>query len=315
MLGDKWLPTPSSFSIQSPATNLHADARVPDLIDRDLRGWNHALIQESFSAEEAKVIIGIPLFPSLPPDIIIWNGTASGIFSVRSAYHLGMEMQRCSNGECSNPVDRSDMWKQIWALKVPNTVKIFLWKASHNLLPTKQNMFVRGIVEDSFCPYCKIYEESTLHALWCCPGAQDVWDSGSALFQKCPTDVYNVTDLLEFLMHRLDMDNLSLMATLARRIWLRRNHLVFEGMYTPPNVVYEDVVLACEDFHRSTLPEIAHSNIEGSVPRGSMAWKPPHRGVMKANWDASLNKTTSYIGLGCVVWEKCWESNASIKNG
>jgi hypothetical protein len=61
--GGKWLPTPSSFSIQSPATNLHTDATMSDLIDRDLRGWNHALIQKSFLAEEAKVIIGIPLCP------------------------------------------------------------------------------------------------------------------------------------------------------------------------------------------------------------------------------------------------------------
>jgi hypothetical protein len=177
----------------------------------------------------------------------------------------------------------------------------FFWKASHNLLPTKQNLFVQGVVEDSFCRCCKIHEESTLHALWYCLGAQDVWGSGSALFQKCPADVHNVTDLLELLMHRLDMGNLSLMATLARRIWLSRNRLVFEGMYTPPNVVYADAVLACEDFHHSTLPEIAHSNIEGSVPHGSMAWKPPHIGVVKAKWDASLNKTTGCIGLGCVV--------------
>jgi len=75
-----------------------------------LSGWNNTLINNIFFVTEAKIIKGIPICPSLPPNKIIWNGTSSGIFSVKSAYHLGMDMLRRLEGECSSRFDRSDFW-------------------------------------------------------------------------------------------------------------------------------------------------------------------------------------------------------------
>jgi hypothetical protein len=64
---DRWLPIPTTFTVQSPVTVsiLSGDTRVAALIDHDRRGWNVALIKEIFNAEEAKVITNIPLSPSL----------------------------------------------------------------------------------------------------------------------------------------------------------------------------------------------------------------------------------------------------------
>jgi hypothetical protein len=135
--GDRWLPTPTSFSVQSPVNHHPPYARISALIDREVRGWNHTLIQEVFSPEEAVTITGIPLCPAFPRDRIIWNGTSTGMFSVRSAYHLWMDIQLRLRGEPSNPVSKSSLWKNIWAVKVSNSVKLFLWKACHNLSPPR----------------------------------------------------------------------------------------------------------------------------------------------------------------------------------
>jgi hypothetical protein len=39
----------------------------------------------------------------------------------------------------SIPANNS-VWKDCWNLKVPNMVKMFLWRALRNLLPTKVNL-------------------------------------------------------------------------------------------------------------------------------------------------------------------------------
>jgi hypothetical protein len=299
--GDRWLPTPTSFSVQSPVNHLPLDAKVSALIDREARGWNHTLIQEVFSPEEAATITSIPLCPAFPLDRIIWKGTSTGMFSVRSAYHLGMDIQRRLRGEPSNPVIKSLLWKNIWAVKVPNPVKLFLWKACHNLIPTKVNLFRRRVVEDKSCPCCKREDESIIHAIWTCPGAQDVWGCEPVQFQKCSTQVQDFTLLLEQLMQKLDMEHLCLVAIVARRIWLRRNLLVFEGKFTPPNIVFDEAKLECGEYHRCNILDPPTSTVEGSGPSDILLWQPPPHGRLKANWDESIHRRAGCIGFGCIV--------------
>jgi hypothetical protein len=45
ILGEKWLPTPSSYSVQSTPRSLTVNCLVADLIDHELRKWNEELIQ------------------------------------------------------------------------------------------------------------------------------------------------------------------------------------------------------------------------------------------------------------------------------
>lgn len=48
MWGDKWIPMPSTFSVQSPINTLPADAKVKDLIDTDTKESNVSLVKEIF---------------------------------------------------------------------------------------------------------------------------------------------------------------------------------------------------------------------------------------------------------------------------
>jgi hypothetical protein len=97
----RWLPTPTSYSAQSPPRVIPEDSTMFMLIDPKLRGWNSSLIHTIFSKEEAEVIVTIPLSPTFPPDQLAWNGTSNGIFSIRSAYHMRMKIQERSQGSTS----------------------------------------------------------------------------------------------------------------------------------------------------------------------------------------------------------------------
>jgi hypothetical protein len=105
--GDKWLPNIGSLNFSSESDFL-CDAKVSNLIDVSIKGWNCYLIDSYFSAYVAKMIKSIPLCTSLPPDKIIWNGISNGLFSVRSAYHLGLDLLRSKKRECSSGSNRSE---------------------------------------------------------------------------------------------------------------------------------------------------------------------------------------------------------------
>lgn len=71
------------------------------------------LISDIFTKEESNVILNIPLSPLLPKDRLIWTGTSNGVFTVRSAYHLGKELQDNLGGQSSARLKDNGAWKTV----------------------------------------------------------------------------------------------------------------------------------------------------------------------------------------------------------
>jgi hypothetical protein len=136
---DKWVPKPNTYRIQSPRVLLDAHARVSELIDQDMRKWNDGLISKIFLEDEAKIIRSIPISPLPSVDRIIWSGMKIGMFTIRSAYFLELENIAKLHGSTSTS-NEGVIWKECWNLKIPNVVKLFLWKALHNILSTRKNL-------------------------------------------------------------------------------------------------------------------------------------------------------------------------------
>ena len=61
-----------------------------------------------------------------------WEGEGAGKFSVHSAY---LAMQNWYYG--SHEVD---IFQQLWQLKIPPKIHIFLWRLFHDRLPTAVNL-------------------------------------------------------------------------------------------------------------------------------------------------------------------------------
>ncbi|XVF19088.1 hypothetical protein REPUB_Repub11eG0080100 [Reevesia pubescens] len=62
-----------------------------------------------------------------------------------------------------------------WSLHVPNKVKVFGWWASHNIIPTIENLQRKRVSNSAHCLYCLGYSESILHVLRDCNFAREVW--------------------------------------------------------------------------------------------------------------------------------------------
>ncbi len=97
-------------------------------------------------------------------DVVNWKWTSSGRFSVSSAYSFlifdGVE-------------DRST--QLFWPLKIPLSIKIFLWLAARNRLLTADQLLRRGWLGPSVCFLCMANAERIDHILFDCPFATSLW--------------------------------------------------------------------------------------------------------------------------------------------
>jgi len=50
----------------------------------------------------------------------------------------------------------------------------------------------------------------------------------------------NFMQLMEYCIERFSSEDLDLMAVISRRIWLRRNHFIFDNIFTPPQTVFKE---------------------------------------------------------------------------
>jgi hypothetical protein len=81
--------------------------------------------------------------------------------------------EKQEQAESSRRDDYHKMWGAMW-LPIPNAEKNFLWRACHEILPTKVSLHKRKVVRDKICPICGVEEETCFHILWDCPSARDV---------------------------------------------------------------------------------------------------------------------------------------------
>ncbi|KAJ0097104.1 hypothetical protein Patl1_28743 [Pistacia atlantica] len=170
---DKWLPSASSFKIQSQCLEVNIICRIP-----------------------------ISIFKRR--DKIVWRYSQNGLFSVKSAYHLQVESQISSRGQSASAANDNKKWKKLWKLPITNAEKLFLWKACQDILPTKCNLVKKKLIEEPFCTFCCLEEEDVLHALWGCVAAKDIWSSCSLIFQKMNNNFTDFRELIMVLLSKLE---------------------------------------------------------------------------------------------------------------
>ena len=67
------------------------------------------------------------------------------------------------------------VWNYLWALIVPPKVKIFLWRACTECIPTGSTLMSKHVEIPEFCPLCNASIETPLHILVNCPVARGCW--------------------------------------------------------------------------------------------------------------------------------------------
>jgi hypothetical protein len=76
-----WTPKHSNSNLQ----------HVKDLLTPQGSNWNNSIIKQHFFPAEAKLICEIPITNTEDEDIIRWQGTKEGIYTVKSGYNAIVE--------------------------------------------------------------------------------------------------------------------------------------------------------------------------------------------------------------------------------
>jgi hypothetical protein len=135
---DNWIPR-GDMKASSNLTNSRV-RRVADLINQENHTWKEDMVQEIFLEHVAKEILNIRLPSFEVEDSVAWSLEKNGVFSVRSAYRLTLDLRNIPPPTTSTSLngDRS-LWNLIWKADAPPKVKIFTWKLATNSLTVQTN--------------------------------------------------------------------------------------------------------------------------------------------------------------------------------
>ncbi|KAG6678721.1 hypothetical protein I3842_14G094800 [Carya illinoinensis] len=141
---DRWLPQPSSYMVQGHGQIMDEEAMVSELIDENTRQWDREKILRLLGPSNAAVIQKIHVSTSGARDRLVWLGTKDGGFTVRSAYHMQRELIAEQKGQSSSGSLDFENWTCFWKLKIPNAVKVFLWRACLDLCLQSMDVWSYG---------------------------------------------------------------------------------------------------------------------------------------------------------------------------
>ncbi|XP_042983169.1 uncharacterized protein LOC122312591 [Carya illinoinensis] len=150
------------------------------------------------------------------------------------------------------------------------------------------NLAKRKIIDSSLCPICEREEESTVHALWSCPSASDVWADNDSPVKKWACSVVNFMELWKKLNYCLEEEKVGLVACTLRRIWLRRNVVIFEKKFECPKALTSIAQQNFAEFNEAnsgpSMLKLTEVMLDGRSP---MCW--------------SVNLIGMRVGVGIIV--------------
>ncbi|XP_038718208.1 uncharacterized protein LOC120011213 [Tripterygium wilfordii] len=314
--GNNWLPEPVIYNVNIEELGIPRTAMVDTLIDWSIGWWNVRLLEELFEVETASMILKQPIGSPYVSDSVYWNGTSNGSYTVRSGYYRAIEIRERPSASCSEPIANpcTTVWTHIWSLNVPPSTRVFLWSAVHEILPTNSLLHHRHILDNPVCPLCKQNNETTLHALWECPSARDVFCVSLRKLQKL-NSYFNGSfgQFWNDIRCVLSIQEVSTLAITMRMIWLRRNKFVHEGNFMHPTQIALRGIHTADDFIKAkqSLEVPQPGGISENNQRILEFWRGPPRNVVKSNWDAAIHTQTNRTGMGIVFRDEYGDVLAS----
>lgn len=126
---------------------------------------------------------------------------------------------------------------------MPPKIKHFWWQVLHNALSVADNISRRHIKISTECPFCGEATETTLHLLFHCRLAREIWELSPL---SIPLGQYaannNISDIVTDLLTSKNEDSSKelLFPYIGWRIWKARNALLFNNKrWAIPDIIHQ----------------------------------------------------------------------------
>lgn len=171
-----WVPDLEAGKINRANQEFH-NLRVSDLLNPEGE-WDTSKLNDWFLPFEKEAIRRVHLAGLSKEDKRFWIYDKKGKYTVKTGYwsifNKVHQDDTQSDPTCSAP--KSTIWSNIWNLKIPPKVKMFLWRVLHDIIPTEVNLYRHHVPNNPRCALCGYYWSNTSHALFFCQEIKKLWN-------------------------------------------------------------------------------------------------------------------------------------------
>lgn len=221
------------------------------------------MLEFIFSLEDCEVINLIPLSSRLPPDRMIRHYDSKGLFSAKSAYVLARDMiLQINNGASSSTLSQSssEFWSSIWKAHVPAKVKVCMWRACSDILPTHSRLQTRRVSLVGNCVLCGLEGESIIHLGRDCSFTRQVLMTSLLHLLLINHNFTNFKEWILSCIHSLTKVKFELLIVLFWTTWKARNDNLWHVVENSP----VDVILKGMGFKpfmlQTLVKRLSHDN-------------------------------------------------------
>ncbi|XP_043721015.1 uncharacterized protein LOC122668528 [Telopea speciosissima] len=238
------------------------------------------------------------------PDLVVWTGNPTGIFSTKSAWNATRVK--------ANPVDWSEA---IWFEGSIKSHSFVSWRCLVDAVPTRDNLLHRGIPVQHSCEFCWAGIESRNHIFFACPFSIDIWRrifGMCSLHGQAPMNIFDAAIWVRYAAGRAG--SLGVVLKLAfcatvKHIWFERNFRIFWQKARSKDQIVEaikgDVRTIVTSGSLSGDPSPANSHIASAwnlqvhwairMPR-PCSWFLPPNNLWSLHCDGSLSNGRAAFG-------------------
>ncbi|KAM6545112.1 hypothetical protein CsatB_025848 [Cannabis sativa] len=292
-LDDRWLP---NFALKN--SDLIATLPSPSLsfFISPSGAWDLNKLRCYFPDFIIDHILDIPIAGHMCPDVLIWGKENSGIFSVKSAYHLAISSRDIPSS--SSPLGNKRFWSKLWFSPIPAKVKHCVWRILLNSIPVASNLYHRHIIPAPLCPLCHVAPETVTHAFLECSRVKTAWKNSSFSTFYAEHKSLNTTAYISKAFETFDKQMLCTFFCFLWMVWSQRNNYLHHHRCLSPMFIYDHAVTYLQDFESANLKADVRRNVQQSStsPHSLVA---PYR--YKINTDAALDINLKKHSLDVVV--------------